>query len=140
MLDPKHDVNLGTLWRSAFALGANFIFTIGARYSYQASDTTKSTRHIPYWRFPNVTDFLQHLPSETSLVAVEMDAAAVDLRQFIHPERAVYLLGPEDGSIGREVIDKCASVVRFDSRYCLNVAVAGSIVLYDRMAKVASSC
>ncbi len=135
MLDPKYDVNLGTLWRSAFAFGANFIFTVGARYSRQPSDTTESIRHIPYWRFTDLTDFVQHLPPEANLVAVERDETAMDLQKFAHPERAVYLLGPEDGSLGSEVIEKCAYVIRFDSRYCLNVSVAGSVVLYDRLAK-----
>jgi basic membrane lipoprotein Med (substrate-binding protein (PBP1-ABC) superfamily) len=39
---PKTTEDIGTLWRSAHNFGADFIFTIGARYHKQLSDTTKA--------------------------------------------------------------------------------------------------
>ena len=41
----KNEQNVGTLWRSAFQLGAAFIFTVGTRYRSQTTDTLKS-----HWR------------------------------------------------------------------------------------------
>jgi hypothetical protein len=35
----RYDV--GTLWRSAWQLGAGFIFTVATRFKYEASDTTQ---------------------------------------------------------------------------------------------------
>ena len=43
----KTPANLGTLWRSAFQLGAAGIFLIGNRFKKHASDTTSAYRHIP---------------------------------------------------------------------------------------------
>jgi len=37
----KTESNIGTLWRSANILGADFIYTIGKRYKKQSSDTMK---------------------------------------------------------------------------------------------------
>lgn len=48
----------------------------------------------------------------------------------MNPRRAVYLLGPEDGSI--------SFLVQIPSTYCLNVATAGAVVMYDRAAKLSS--
>jgi tRNA(Leu) C34 or U34 (ribose-2'-O)-methylase TrmL len=36
---PKTRNNVGTLWRSAYQLGASGLFTIGRRYERQSSDT-----------------------------------------------------------------------------------------------------
>jgi hypothetical protein len=38
---PKCEINIGTLWRTAHILGAAYLFTIGKRYRRQPSDTTK---------------------------------------------------------------------------------------------------
>ena len=42
----KNEQNIGTLWRSANIMGADFIFTIGKRYSRQCTDTMKTPRHM----------------------------------------------------------------------------------------------
>src|SRR5690606_32560529 len=44
---PKREFNTGTLYRSAYCLGAHYIFTIGRRYHHTLGDTTKSWRNIP---------------------------------------------------------------------------------------------
>jgi tRNA G18 (ribose-2'-O)-methylase SpoU len=131
----KTPANLGTLWRSAFCLDADFIFTVGARYRSQTSDTVKAYRHIPYWRFEDWKDFHDHIPYDCQLIGVEINKKAHDLKAFNHPQRAVYILGPEDGSLSPSIVKKCQHLIQFTSRFCTNVAVAGSIVLYDRLAK-----
>ena len=131
----KAECNLGTLWRSAFCLGADFIFTIGARYRKQSSDTTQTWKHIPYWPFKDWDDFSESRPHDCPLVAIEITDKARSLSTFTHPERAIYLLGPEDGGISKAALEAAQSIVRIPSLYCLNVATAGSIVLYDRNLK-----
>lgn len=132
----KTPMNVGTLWRSAVCLGADFIFTIGRRYPSQASDTVKSWRHVPMFEYADLDDFLSHRPFDVPLVGVELHAEARPLETFTHPERALYLLGPEDGNLSQKAIDHCQHLVQFTSAYCLNVAAAGSVVLYDRQAKL----
>jgi tRNA G18 (ribose-2'-O)-methylase SpoU len=129
----KHGVNLGTLWRSAYQLGAAGIFTIGARYRPQASDTVKAPRHVPLREFLTFEDFNAHRPFDAPLIAVEM--GGTPLRQFNHPERAIYLLGAEDHGLPASVLARCQSVVSLEAvgHPSFNVAVAGSLVLYDRV-------
>ena len=59
------------------------------------------------------------------------------LDEFEHPENAVYLLGSEDNGIPPRVLEACGACVALSAeRYAsYNVAMAGSIVLYDRLAK-----
>lgn len=131
----KIEANVGTLWRSAYSLGAAFIFTVGRRYPKQSSDVTQTWKHIPMLEFVDVDDFLTHRPVDCQLVAVELSEQAEPLETFVHPQRAVYLLGPEDGSVSKAALDASQHVVRFASRYCLNVAAAGTVVMYDRQTK-----
>lgn len=135
----KTEVNIGTLWRSASAFGAAFVFTVGARYRKQAADTTKTDRHTPLFHFTDMDDLLSHLPNGCPLVAVELLDKATPLNRFTHLERDCFLLGAEDHGLPPEVIAKChRKVVIPHAAQCLNVAVAGSIVMYDRAAKGAA--
>lgn len=135
----KSSHNLGTLWRSAYQLGANGIFAVASRYPMRpASDTLASWRHIPHRRFESFDAFVEAVPYSTPIVAVEMGGRA--LGNYVHPERAMYLLGAEDHGLPPEILKRChqhvsLAAVRVPS---FNVAVAGSVVMYDRMAKAAA--
>ncbi len=137
--NPKAKENIGTLWRSAFAFGASYIFTIGKRYQKQPGDTTCAWKHIPLFDYESLDLFCQHSPKDCCLVGIEIVDGARPLPTIVHPERAIYLLGPEDGSLPPEVLERCQIITRIDTRFCLNVAVAGSIVMYDRNIKGVSN-
>lgn len=132
----KTPANLGVLWRSAQNMGASFIFTIGNRYSRQACDTEKALGAMPYYHYDTFDEFYKHMPKRARLVGVELDERAVPLETFVHPRQAVYLLGAEDHGMTREAIDRSHHLIKFDTPSSVNVAVAGSIVMYDRSAKV----
>ena len=132
--------NTGTLWRSANLLGASFIATIARRYTHERSDTMKTPKHIPLWQFDTFAAFMEAKPDNANLVAVETKpitnsyAHSEDLCGYVHPERAIYLLGAEDYGLVPEVLTQCEDIVWINTDHSLNVAVAGSIVLYDRAA------
>lgn len=132
---PKTTENIGTLWRSAHNFGADFIFTIGKRYKKQASDTTKAERHIPLYEYETFEDFKEHLPRGGRIVFIEQMEGATNLKDTCHPETAVYILGAEDYGVPEKITTGYQKVY-IDTPMCLNVAVAGSIVLYDRANKV----
>lgn len=131
----KTQLNIGTLWRSANILGASFIFTIGNRYKRQSSDTMESWKHIPLYRYDNFDDFYKTMPYDCLLIGVELDEDSVPVNEFKHPERCIYLLGAEDNGLTKEALDKCHKLVQLPGDYCMNVAVAGSIIMYDRILK-----
>lgn len=128
----KTPENLGVLWRTAQNMGASFIFTIGNRYANQACDTHNSVKSMPYFHYKTFDDFYNHLPKGVRIVGVEKTEDAIPLEHFEHPKRCVYLLGAEDHGLSNQAIEKSHFLVQFESEYSLNVAVAGSIVLYDR--------
>jgi tRNA(Leu) C34 or U34 (ribose-2'-O)-methylase TrmL len=134
---PKTTENIGTLWRSAHNFGADFIFTIGKRYHKEPSDTTKASRHVPLYHYPDFGDFLSHVPLDSELVFIEQIDGAAELERFVHPERAVYVLGAEDEGVPVELM-RGHRKTAINTPMCLNVAVAGSIVMFHRQLKEAA--
>lgn len=133
----KSECNYGTLFRSANCFGADFIFLIGRRFKKQSSDTMRTERHIPLYEYETFDDFYKNIPYGCQLIGAEICERAKDLRIFAHPLQSAYLLGQEDGSLPPEVLNRCQQILKIDTTACLNVAVAGSIVLYDRSIKLA---
>ena len=132
----KNEINVGTLWRSAHSFGADFIFTVGRRYKQQASDTTKAWRHVPLFHFADYDDLLAHLPHDCRIVGVELSPRAAPVTGYTHPLRACYLLGAEDTGLPPPVLQRVHDLIEIPGLlHCLNVATAGSIVLYDRARK-----
>ncbi len=133
----KTPINLGTLWRSAFLYDADFIFTIGARYPKQPSDTVKAYNHIPLWQFDDFVSFQKVMPKDSYLICVEQNEKSKKLNTFVHPERAIYILGAEDKGLPNEIIEGHTVLeIPEAKQFSMNVAVAGSIILYDRFIKL----
>ena len=130
-------LNLGNLMRSAHAFGASFTFTVGA--TYQAlearADTSKGQNHLPHYNWKSKAELV--LPQGCKLVGVELTDDAIDLPSFRHPLRAAYILGPEQGSLSPEIVADCDHVVKIPTSFCINVAMAGAIVMYDRVKSLA---
>ena len=125
-------LNLGNLMRSAHAFGGAFTFTIGAAYSAleAMADTSRGNQHLPHYDWRNVDEIA--LPRGCRLVGVELLDEAIELPRFQHPAQAAYVLGPEKGSLSPELLARCDVTVKIPTRFCVNVGMAGAIVMYDR--------
>ena len=127
-------MNAGTLFRSAHAFGASFVFTIaGVWHEREAnlSDTSDSAGQVPHYHFNGLSDL--RLPDRCALVGIELLDNAVELPSFRHPRCAAYVLGPERGSLSPALTARCDHIIRIPTSFCINVAIAGSIVMYDRL-------
>ncbi len=130
----KSKVNIGTLMRSAYCFGASFVFTIGRRYKTQASDTVKCIEKIPCFHFADIESLRNNVPIGCRIVGVELADGAHEVGNYCHPDTCVYLLGAEDHGIPPNELKQCHDVIVVPgASQCLNVASAGSIVLFDRM-------
>lgn len=137
-INMKNSINYGTLFRTAQIFEADFVFLIGHRFKQQASDTMKSWKHIPVYSYTDFEDFNSHRPHDCKLVGIELIETATPIGEFKHPKQACYLLGAEDSGLTKEAIAKCQEIVYLPGTRSLNVAVAGSIVLFDRIQKLQS--
>jgi tRNA G18 (ribose-2'-O)-methylase SpoU len=67
------------------------------------------------------------------LVGIELTDDAVELPRFQHPQAAAYVLGRERGSLSPELLARCQHVVKIPTKFCINVGLAGALVMYDRL-------
>jgi len=73
------------------------------------------------------------LPEGCALIGVEIDKTAVELPSFRHPRRAAYVLGMERIGLTQTMIECCDYLVKIPTKFSLNLATAGGILMYDRM-------
>ncbi|MBZ0216384.1 MAG: RNA methyltransferase [Fimbriimonadaceae bacterium] len=126
-------MNFGNIMRSAHGFGASFIFTVGAhdKIRQSRSDTSKSYQHLPYYAWDRVDEM--RMPKGCQLVGIELVDGASELPSFRHPVQAAYILGPERGELSPPMLERCDHVVKIPTTFCINVAMAGAIVMYDRV-------
>lgn len=135
LFNPKSPENVGSVMRAAGCYSVASVFYSGKRYA-RARDFVTDTQRI-YMDIPliGVEDLQQIIPIGCTPVAVELVEGARPLPQYTHPDRAIYIFGPEDGSLSKEVLDWCKDVIYIPTQGCMNLAATVNVVLYDRMAK-----
>jgi len=131
--------NVGSLVRTAHAVAAEEVLLVGERdWNVEAARTAELYTTVN--RLPDAVAFRSHLEERNwTLVAVELDDRAVSLFDAEYPERPCFLLGAELGGIPSELLDEAELVVQIPQWGLvpsLNLAVAGSVVLYDFLAKL----
>lgn len=140
--NPKSGVNVGGALRACGIYGASFITSSGNRWkegdggengSFRKTDTMKAYRHTPY--FHGVADVMAMVPFDCVPVAVDIIQGARPLQDYTHPERAFYIFGAEDATLGARITDKCRDIIYIPTDGCMNLAATVNVVLYDRLAK-----
>jgi tRNA G18 (ribose-2'-O)-methylase SpoU len=131
--------NVGTLVRTAHAVAASEVILLGEReWNVEAARTAELYTDIV--QLPaEPAALLSHVAArEWSLVAVELADGATGLFDAEYPERPCFLLGAELGGVPAELLDAAELIVQIPQWGlvpCLNLAVAGSVVIYDHLAK-----
>lgn len=130
---PKTEANVGSVLRAAHCYGASLVVSDGKRIKPTvATNTPQAHRHIPYLQVESV---MEAIPYDCVPVVVELEPGATPIQDFKHPERAFYILGPEDGSVPKAVSERCKHHVYIPTRDCMNLAATANVILYDRMMK-----
>ena len=133
---PKDKANVGSALRACGCFGASFLAYSGRRYQRHATDTQKAYRTMPLLYAGDAPeDILRVIPYDCVPIAVELVEGARTLSAFTHPERAYYIFGPEDSSLSKTILQKCQHTLVIPSNFCLNLAAAVNVVLYDRVSK-----
>jgi tRNA(Leu) C34 or U34 (ribose-2'-O)-methylase TrmL len=128
----KSNINVGSALRAVGVYDAALLVISGTRYSKDPTDTMKAYRKVPLLQ---VEDIMENIPYDCVPVAVDLVPGATPLHEYKHPERAFYVFGAEDATLGRRVLDRCRDTVYIPMNGCMNLAATVNVVLYDRLAK-----
>jgi len=130
--NPKDNNNVGSALRAAGNYDVALVVTAGKRYNPSSTDTMRFYRHKPLLC---VDDVFNALPYDCVPVAVDLIDGATSLIEYQHPERAFYIFGAEDATLGERITSKCRDIIYVPTYKCMNLAATVNVVLYDRLAK-----
>ncbi len=140
LVNPKNARNVAGVMRNCSSLGVSQLFWSGERVRQSLEGASRLPREERMKAYDDVDlfefdRFLDCFDEGAVPVAVDRFDGAEQLQDFVHPERAVYVFGPEDGSIPPGYLGLCHRQVIIPSFECFNLAVATGIVLADRFMK-----
>jgi len=133
--DPKSATNVGAVMRAAGCYGVDNVIYTGTRYDRAVklnTDTKKVSSLIPLSQQQHLLD---NKADDVQVVCVDLIEGATPLPNFIHPEKALYLFGPEDGTLKQSIINQADAVVYVPTIGCMNLAATVNVLLYDRLSK-----
>ena len=135
LINPKSPTNVGAIMRAAGCFSADSVYYTGQRYQRAAkfnTDTKNVASTIP---LTHVEQIHQAASAGMSIICVDLIEGAIPLPNFTHPKNALYVFGPEDGTISQDIIDRADSVVYVPTIGCLNLAASVNVLFYDRLCK-----
>jgi len=141
--NPKSPENVNSVKRAAGNFRVGSIYYTGKRYPRALKlnpATTNMSRDVSL-NIPvtEVASLIDETPENMQIVCVEFAENAIPLPGYQHPDNALYLFGPEDGTLSQEIIDRADAVVYVPTKGCMNLAATVNVVLYDRLTK-SSQC
>ncbi|USV58406.1 RNA methyltransferase [Aeromonas encheleia] len=135
LVNPKSPENVGAVMRAAGCYGADEVYYTGSRFELArrfATDTKQMVEKIPLL---GVEELLAFVPEGCTPVLVDLIEGATSLPDYVHPERAFYIFGPEDGTLDPARYEAVKEVIYVPTRGCMNLAASVNVILYDRLAK-----
>lgn len=138
LINTKNPFNMGAVMRACGCFGASFLVAEGTRFKeskadFRNMDVEQARKRIPC--FIGVNSVMDFIPYDTELVVIERVSGAVSLPDFVHPRRAFYVFGPEDGAVHPDIVQKSKNIVYVPSDGSMNLGACAYTVLYDRISK-----
>lgn len=129
--------NVGTIWRTADALGADGLVLLEGCADPWSPKTVRATMGACF-RLPVVRVEREELGglmarSDLPLCATALSDNTVDVR-CADLRRAAVVIGSEGAGVSRQVLDRCRTTVKIPMRdrcESLNAAVAAAVVLWE---------
>lgn len=141
--NPRFPHNVGSAVRAASCFGIEQVWYTGDRVKIAMDEKKRLPREERMKGYKDVDlrnydHFFDQFDSDVTPVAVELRPNAESLPEFVHPDKALYVFGPEDGSLPQMALRHCHRFVVIPTRHCVNLAAAVYLVLYDRTVKLAT--
>lgn len=137
LVTPKYPHNVGAAVRAASCFGVPQVWFSGDRISLTGGKGNRLPREERMKGYGKVEIcqgdyFYDAFPRYVTPVAVDLVPGTEPLHTFEHPANALYVFGPEDGSLGSVHLRNCHRFVHIPMAHCANLASAVYMVLMHR--------
>jgi tRNA G18 (ribose-2'-O)-methylase SpoU len=127
----QHDMNIGTIVRSANAFNVSAVHIIGKRH-WNRRGAMVTDRYLDIIHHSTVEDFVASVKGR-HIIAVDNLPGAIPLSQATLPEKAALVFGGEGPGLSKEMqraAEQMIMIEQFGSTRSVNVGVAAGIVMY----------
>ena len=130
----QHDMNIGSIVRSANAFGADTVHIIGRRrWNKRGAMVTDRYQHVLH--HVDVAAFVEWCAGESlPVIAIDNVPGSVIIETFNFPERCVLLFGQEGPGLSEEAIAAADSIVeisQFGSTRSINASAAAAVTMHS---------
>jgi tRNA G18 (ribose-2'-O)-methylase SpoU len=130
----QHDMNIGSIVRSANAFAADTVHIVGRRrWNKRGAMVTDRYQHVVH--HPDVATFVAWArDAGLPILAIDNVEGSVPIETYALPERCVLLFGQEGPGLSPESIaaaDAVIEISQFGSTRSINASAAGAIVMHE---------
>ena len=129
----QHDMNIGSIVRSANAFAADTVHIVGRRrWNKRGAMVTDRYQHVLY--HPDVADFVAWAKArELPIIAIDNVPGSVIIETFDFPRECAMLFGQEGPGLSPEAIEAADAVVeisQFGSTRSINASAAAAVAMH----------
>jgi tRNA G18 (ribose-2'-O)-methylase SpoU len=129
----QHDLNIGSIVRSANAFAADTVHIIGRRrWNKRGAMVTDRYQHVLH--HPDVATFVEWARERRiPVLAIDNVAGSVPLETYALPEECVLLFGQEGPGLSDEALaasDAVLEIVQYGSTRSINASAAAAVVMH----------
>ena len=130
----QHDLNIGSIVRSANAFAADTVHIIGRRrWNKRGAMVTDRYQHVLH--HAEVDDFVSWAQGEKlPIIAIDNVPGSVIIETFAFPERCVLLFGQEGPGLSEAAIaaaDAVVEISQFGSTRSINASAAAAVTMHN---------
>ncbi len=129
----QHDMNIGSIVRSANAFGADTVHIIGRkRWNKRGAMVTDRYQHVLH--HPDVAAFVEWARAENlPIIAIDNVPGSVIIETFAFPARCVMLFGQEGPGLSPEAVaagDAIVEISQYGSTRSINASAAAAVTMH----------
>ena len=128
----QHDLNIGSIVRTANAFLAKEVHIIGnRRWNRRGAMVTDRYQHVTH--HPDIPSFLEYI-GKLPVIAIDNVPGCQKLEEYELPEECVFLFGQEGPGISQEALDSASAVLeisQFGSTRSINASAAAAITMHS---------
>ncbi len=130
----QHDLNIGSIVRSANAFGAQAVHIIGRRrWNRRGAMVTDRYQHVTH--HDDVAAFVQWADAVSlPILAIDNVVGSVPVQDAHLPERCVLLFGQEGPGVSADALNAASAVIeitQYGSTRSINASAAAAVIMYE---------
>ncbi len=132
----QHDLNIGTIVRTANAFNVEAVHIIGKRH-WNRRGAMVTDRYMNIIQYDTVKEFAEFMKSDNrQIIAIDIVPGAVELSKTSLPAKTVLVFGGEGPGLSEQMqalAKQTVKIEQFGSTRSVNVGVAAGIAMYAWM-------